>query len=519
MAFQSLKYLLVRIGISFFLLVVPGFFALYLLHEYALPGVEFDDDIVQWALVFISIFFGFFAYGLIGDQHFQNAFHALRDIDSSSDPETTIARFEELLGLTRSSYFLPRAGERLRGLVVRKYADYLLSTGREGPEALKIYLKAFLQSPRQSKFRPPLLSLLAQGGDLGDEEIDLLLVMLKAENYQDELVLHYLAGLFLRRKKLSGKTEPLFLIALESGHEQSPDIAGFVLPQLLAHQRRDQFAIRFYLASLPFQPTGEERARELIAKSFLEGHWSGIEHKLHERCGQVFFALDPERRAALEEAVRLSRVSGKLKKVKWLSTDDRRQLRRVMERLGIVRSLSGELWRGVRAVAGWLAGFFKRLLLKAIDGLALFGRASLGFKLTFLALLSAGVVVALSSRGVQEPPPEPVVQAPPPAAIPVAKPGNKIHTLQVAAFTSPRQADRLVRSLGKHGVEDAYIVKSKRASGGQWFKIRIGRFDDPNEAKQLANRLVDSKVIKNYFVISLPRTQPGPAAAPKAPKL
>ena len=61
MAFQSLKYLLVRIGISFFLLVVPGFFALYLLHEYALPGVEFDDDIVQWALVFISIFFGFFA--------------------------------------------------------------------------------------------------------------------------------------------------------------------------------------------------------------------------------------------------------------------------------------------------------------------------------------------------------------------------------------------------------------------------------------------------------------------------
>ena len=106
MAFQSLKYLLVRIGISFFLLVVPGFFALYLLHEYALPGVEFDDDIVQWALVFISIFFGFFAYGLIGDQHFQNAFHALRDIDSSSDPETTIARFEELLGLTRSSYFL-----------------------------------------------------------------------------------------------------------------------------------------------------------------------------------------------------------------------------------------------------------------------------------------------------------------------------------------------------------------------------------------------------------------------------
>jgi len=518
MAYQNLKYFLVRIGISFFLLVVPGFFALYIIHEYALPGVEFDDNVVQWALVFISIFFGFFAYGLIGDQHFQNTFHALRDIDAESDPEQTIGRFEALLDMTRSSYFLSRSGSRLRGLVVRKYADYLLSIGQEGPDALRIYLKAFLQNPRQSKFRPPLLSLLAQGGNLSEEEVDLLLVMLKAENYQDEVVLHYLASLFLKRKKLSSKTEPLFLIALESGHKEARDIAGFVLPLLLAHERKDLFAVRFYLAALPFSPAEEGRARDLIARSFLEGHWNGIEPELHERCGRIFSALEPEQRTALEEAVSRTQVSGKFKKVRWLTSDDRRQLRRVMEKMGIVRSLGGGIWKGVKGLVAWAKGLVKSLLLWGIDGLALFGRASLGFKLAFLAVLFAGVLAALSYRGVKEPPPEaPKALAPAPAPVVKPPPGNKIHTLQVAAFTSSRQADRLVRSLGKHGVEGAYIIKSKRTSGGQWYKIRIGRFDDPGEARQLANRLVDSKVIKNYFVISLPREKPSAPAAKEKP--
>ncbi len=518
MAIQNLKYFLVRIGISFFLLVVPGFFALYLIHEVALPGVEFDDNAVQWGLLFVSIFFGFFAYGLIGDQQFQNAFHSLRDIDADSDPEKTIDRFESLLDLTRSSYFLFRSGQRLAGLVIRKYADYLLTIGRQGPEALKIYLKAFLQNPRQSKFRPPLITLLSQGGDLTEEEVDLLLVMLKAENYQDEVVLNYLASLFLKRKKLSSKTEPLFLIALEGGHKESAGIVRFVLPVMLQHERRDLYAIRFYLAALPHQPEGEARVRELLARSFLEGHRQSIEPEIHERLSRVFFALEPARREALEEAVRQAQVSGKLRSVKWLNAEDRRQLRRVMEGLGLRRTLAGDLWQGMKRLGAAVSGLLKRLVLGAIDGLGLFGRASLAFKLIFLLVVFAGVLGLLSTRGVKEAPPEPAKPPPAPVAVAPVK-GSKVHTLQVAAFTSSRQADRLVAALGKHGVEGAYIVKSKRASGGAWYKIRVGKFDDAGEARKLADRLVDGKLIKNYFVISLPREIPRPTASKEPPGL
>ncbi len=76
--FQTLKYISVRIGLSLFFLVVPGFFVLYFLHEYALANIAFDDNAIQWGLGLISVFFGFLAYGLLGDQHFQSSFHSLR---------------------------------------------------------------------------------------------------------------------------------------------------------------------------------------------------------------------------------------------------------------------------------------------------------------------------------------------------------------------------------------------------------------------------------------------------------
>ena len=80
----------------------------------------------------------------------------------------------------------------------------------------------------------------------------------------------------------------------------------------------------------------------------------------------------------------------------------------------------------------------------------------------------------------------------------------KIYTLQVAAFTSSRQANELINSLRKKGVRDVYKVKTKRNSGETWYKIRLGRFKSNKSARRFANQLIHQKSIKNYFVISLP---------------
>jgi hypothetical protein len=80
----------------------------------------------------------------------------------------------------------------------------------------------------------------------------------------------------------------------------------------------------------------------------------------------------------------------------------------------------------------------------------------------------------------------------------------EIHTIQVAAFTSSKQALGLINSLKKKGVRDVYQVRTKRKSGETWYKIRVGRFDSKENAQMFARQLIEQKTIKNYFVISLP---------------
>lgn len=511
MLYQSLKYFLSRIGLSFFLLLVLGFAVLYFMHEMTFTHEPFDDTAIQWVLLFISVFFGFFAYGMVGEQRFQNAFHALKNVGSQSDEEEVIGRFDSLMAFTRSSYFLPGEGRRFRGILVRKYADYLLSAGRRDPKAMRIYLKAFLQNPKKSKFREPLLAIFGQGVDLEEQEIDLLLVMLKAENYQDDIITNHLASVFLKKEIFTGKTEPLFLAAVESGSAEAEQIIQFVVPILLAHKRSDATALGLYLHSLPYHLPGEEGARDIIARSFCEGHWQGIDPVLHEKCGQLFYALAPERQQQLQEEVENSRISGRLKKVKLFRREDLRELERLKLRLGIIRSGNQILWDGIAWVGGLFKGWGRFLLLKAIDGLVAFSKTSLRVRLITFAVLFAYVLIGLGiwewygkkdgtgkTPGVSQ-----VIQSLPKAQ--GAQEKNRIHTLQVAAVTSSKKADRLMRSLKKKGVKELYVVKSKRQSGGNWYKIRSGRFASKQEALNYADGLIDKKAIQNYFIISFPK--------------
>ena len=246
MFYQTLKFYLARIAISLILIFGLGFLILYFLHEIALPGVPFDDSLIQWAIVFICLFFGVVAYGMLGDQRFFNALHALKNVSPQSRPHEIKNQFDNLLDFTYSSYFFPETGKQYRNLTVLLYADYLLSIGDETPKALNIYVQAFLQSPKESRFRKPLLAILNQGRELTPEEMDLMLIMIQQEESHDPNLVNFLTGLFLKAGQWSGKIEPLFLTALANRSEFSAEIIKFALPIYLLNGRTDELALRFY---------------------------------------------------------------------------------------------------------------------------------------------------------------------------------------------------------------------------------------------------------------------------------
>jgi hypothetical protein len=498
MIYQALKYIFIRIGLSFLLLLTFGFFALYFFHEVALPNTSFNDSILQWVLLFVSLFIGFIAYGLVGEQRFHNAMHSLKNISTDVKSEEVIEGFQAVLDFTYSAYFLPKKGKYLRRNVIFQFADYLLYIGSEDARAQKIYLKAFLLKPEDPAYRVPLLSIFRKDVDLTVEEIDLLLVILKAGDFSDKVIVSNLAKLFLYKNSFNKKSEPVFLAALLGGSEESKEIVDLVLPKLLSVKRSDAFALRFYIGALSMSLADVKQVHELIAISYCRSAWKEIDPDLHRKCGEVFDELNEEYRAHIIKETAGLTVFGKIEKIKLLGKDDLRELDKLKSKMGFSKSSFENLKDLFGVISKILTNFFVFFYRRV------FKTQTRGF-IFFLTLILAGSLSYLKWQNSKEIVADTEIKALD-SAIKTAsgKSASEIHTLQVAASTSSKDAHRLIANLKKNGVRNVYQVKTKRKSGETWYKIRVGRFDSKENARRFADQLINKKTIKNYFIISFP---------------
>ncbi|OGW14744.1 MAG: hypothetical protein A3K09_08160 [Nitrospinae bacterium RIFCSPLOWO2_12_FULL_47_7] len=529
MIYQTLKYCLARVGLSMILLMTLGFSVLYYVHEIAMWEMVADDTLIQWGLLIVCVSIGFFVPGYIAERRLLRAIHKLKNIKLEGDEERNLGLFEKLFSLTYSSYFLPAQGEWFRWRLIPCYADYLMAIGREDADAVKVYLKAFLQDPQDSKFRTLLLANLEHGQNLTDDEIDLLIVMLKqssrpmdsaasgskqsdssnlspasswGEDNNDVDITNYLASVFLKKQEFTLRSEPLFLKALENKSEDSEKIVRFIVPFLLKKERSDRVALKFYLQALPYYLPFQEEMRKIIGRAYSEDRWRATDAGLHEQCGEVFSALDMARQEAIARSVNEKELSAKLQKVEFFSREDKIVLKKIKEHLFITPPKIGRTKESV-----WpLVQSAKKVFYAFIDMVMIIRLQSPRFKYTvvclLLVLVSAGFGFQyLKGRRTPLSLPPPVVEKIPQEVAPNNT--GRFYTVQLAAVISQNQANRIKERIQEKGVKDLYVVESKRSSGGSWYKIRAGNFKRKEEAQRFADELMENKVIKNYFVISI----------------
>ena len=511
MLFQTLKFYLARLTLSLFLVFGVGFSSLYFFHEVALPNVMFDDLAIQWLIFLVCLFFGFVGYGMLGEQRFYNSLHGLKNIPPKSVVRNIKNQFENLIEFTYSSYFLPATGKRYRNLSVLQFADYLISIGEETPKALNVYVQAFIQSPQNSRFRKPLLSILNRGHELNPQEMDLLLIMFQKEQKHDPVLISYLAGLFLKARQWSGQTESLFLSALEERSELSDEIVRFVLPIYLSHQRTDGRALKFYVQALEFSLPEEVQLKIILAQSFCDGNLMGVSPDLHRKCEEIFYQLPEAKQSELKTKSDETRIAYKLQKVKLFRKEDLQDLKYLKIEMGLVASKVTLLWAGMAWSARVVKNIGKWMLLRALDSAFLFGKLPLKIKLGSFAATLLFILIGLGvkeiwfpingQRDFVSPKGTSIVTS----SSGIKKEDNGVYTVQIAAVISVKQANKLARILKGKGVKDLYIVKSKRRPGGHWYKLRVGKFESKSRASEFANRLVAQKAVKNYFIISLPK--------------
>ena len=503
MFYQSFKYLLVRTGLTLFLVLVFGYALLFFLHEVALPEVHFNDLWIKWIVVLICLFFGFVLYGMFGEHRFLRALAGLRQIDLKQVGPEIRNQFQTLVRFTESSYFLPAQGRDLRKQLVQKYAEFLLSTGTEDPEALNIILKAFLQDPTQTRYRDVLVSVLTRKEKLTDQEIDLELVILKTEDYADRELLNHMITVFLKQEWFTNQSEPVFLKALQLDTGQRKLIVEFMLPFLLDKKRADYLAVNFYLESLTALPEDQRGTlMYLIGTSYCEDRFKVLDPDLHVQCKQVFDTLETQTQERLLRLAQEARVSEQWKKVTLFHPEDKRAFERLKVAAGL--SPTGLEVLG-KKVVGLGSGFFsliKSVVFKVFDGLNVLGGLSTAAKLVLAGLFLGGIFYAAVAVDWKTliPAAQPVPTAPPELA---AVDSVKVFTLQVAAVKSESQAEAAVRRLKKNKVEDVYFVKIQRTEGGFWYKVRVGKFRERDTAEKVALILMNQKKIRSYFIIAL----------------
>ena len=506
---QAIKFYFARFACTLFLMFGIGFSSLYFIHEVALPNIVFDDWAVQWSIFIVCLFFGFIGYGMLGEQRFSNALHNLKKISPNSLSKNIKFQFENLIEFTYSSYFLPSTGKRYRNLSVLQYADYLLSIGEESPRALSYYVQAFIQSPQNSRFRKPLLSILNRGQELSGQEMDLLLIMYQQEKQHDPVFTSYLARLFLRAKQWSGQTEPLFLSALDEKNELSEEIIKFVLPIYLAHRRTDERALSFFVKALKFSVAEEKQIKFILAQSYCEGNLLGVAPDLHKKCEEIFYKLEPSEQEELKSKIDETRIAFKLKKVKLFRKEDLQDLKRLKVEIGLAATKTSLIVKGIIWFGLGLRNSGKWMLLKTLHGAYLFGNLSFKKKFTTFFIFSILIMIGMSFKEVWSPnygQGKDKFQRSPIASNGSikGKKGNRVFTVQIAAVNSANQANKLVKKLKRKNIENLYLVKSKRRSGGLWYKLRVGKFSSKNKASEFANQLIASKKVKNYFITAIP---------------
>jgi hypothetical protein len=504
MFYQSFKYFLIRTGLTLFLVLVLGYMSLYFAHEVALPNVYFNDLWIKWTVVGICLFFGFVVYGIFGEHRFLSSQTSLKHIDLKAVGPEIREQFQNLVEFTGSSYFLPGKGRELREQLVQDYAEFLMSTGSEDPEALNVFLKAFLQDPKQTRFRNVLVSTLARKEELTDQEIDLMLVIMKTEGYEDRELLNHMVIIFLKQEWFTNKSEPIFLKALQLKTGQENNIISFMLPHLLDKKRTDYLAMNFYLESLSSLPEEQrETIAFLVSTSYCEERFQVLDPDLHARCKQVFDSLEAETQERLLRMVKDAKVAERWKRVKLFHSDDKRAL----ERLKVYTGLSPTFWQVVgKKVAGLGSGVFnliKKAVFKVFDGLNIMGSMNTATKLVLAGLIFGGMFYAavavdwktlIQGQMVTPPaPPKPLLEAP----------LTKTFTIQIAAVKSKSKADESVRWLKKKKVKEVYVVKIPRTTEGFWYKVRVGKFSKRETAEQFAKRLLEKKTIRSYFIIAL----------------
>ncbi len=472
MSADFFKYFSARLALSYLFFMLFAFGAMYFEE-----GKEYPDYFL-YILLFCSFATSSALLSHLGKWRFNALMVDAQECDITRYFQKGEVLFEKLLILTDSFHFLPGTAERLRERVYKEYSRFLLALDTKSEKALTVHKKAYEYGWENLELKAKLISGFLKKKNLDRDEVGLGIKLI-AEKSDNVEFLDLLVKNCLSKRIKDYDAQEVFRQALEKESRFLPRILDMILPGILDLERSDPFAVEIYFKAVEIKHQLWERCRKLLLKFARLYLFDKEIGKLEKRLVDYFNSTSSETgHTSVLEKVPFAFSTGMAKKKS--STAAKR---------------------------------LKKLERKTSKGHRIHWRVMLPDATFFYTAGGILLVVFLGYQSYQKNAVPALKQIREPLShIPLGKESHNdkirkyVHfksdypfTIQVGAFNSIEKAEQAMNKLRKES-KIVYWLSAK-IGNKEWFRVRIGEFNDRESARLFAKELEKKKLVgKDYYL-------------------
>lgn len=478
-----LKYITIRLFLGFFLFLTTGYFFMYMLYEQL--GAEKYGFFVWFLISLFSFIIPSIVLSYMGKLRFDGFIMKTSGNDLSLNSLKAVKRFERLLSFAHSFYFFPTTTEKLISRVYHQYSKLYLGLHNRYKPAQEVYEETLLRFPDNINLQNILLGIYSEQDNLTEKELKICSLIFYHSHYQRPAI-EILSKHYIKNNVFDFDSQEIYAGAIKLNIFSKEKVVDFLVLKLIELNRLDDFAAEVYLTAYSDYANYSDIVMDAIIKLAKERKSKDRTDEISQKIFSVYEKIPEAIKKQLEEKILEFQHKEEIKAVYSVRKNHIKEL---------ISRLVQSIYEFIKVGRAFLMDRFNRLLAFK------FPEISSVKNFTFVIFSSFIVLIILSLTILMLPQKESTLQT---LNLLKIKPQYTLYesklpySIQVAAFKSMSRAEKAISELSDHVKNKAYFTKT---SGNTiWYRVRLGEFENKKEAKQYAEKLLQKKQIKGYFI-------------------
>lgn len=470
------KYLTTRMFIAFFIFLIVNFASMFILFEH-MGGQRYNHDlgvvIAALSLLIPSVFFSY-----IGKWRYNCFLTKVREYNLLESTEKTVKLFERILQFAYSFYFFPTTTEKLLKEIYQEYSKLYMGLHAGYQAAQDIYEKTLLRFPGDTNLQNILLDIYTEKDKLSKKELGVCFSIFQHSS-DNVNAIKLLSDYYVKNNVFDFDSQEILSQAINLNIPSKEKVVDFLLHKLIELRRNDDFAAEVFLTAYSSYSNKSEAVIETIIKLALDRKKKRRTDDITKKIFDIYEKLPETIRKQIEEKVLKTRQENEMAVV-TSKQSLKKFFFKILDKIKAGNFYLKRIIPKIKSFADLELSFLKKHPLIIFSGLG------------FVSILLFSIIVLRGRENINSP-----------LGLSNLNPGYNTYesklpySIQVAAFKNLPRAEKAITKLSKKG-RKAYYTKT--SGKDVWYRVRVGEFKTIKEAKHYAEKLLNKKLIRGYFI-------------------